>query len=353
MRIGRFLKTNWPYVFMLCFVVFISLLLFMAQKQGKPIKDELGQPYRIELIDAAKFKESQKAIEAVYHRNPPLYLFLMAVNFFMVLVFFGSILLDGLLIYKWKKGKTFIKRTLEGSYIRWDFLDVIKFTIMFYAFAYVFMLSEAALLQKFPLLDNKNFRFIFNATVIDIVGIIFVLNFVKFIYRQRLSAIGITLKNFFKNVFYGIAGYLAIIPILFITMMITAVIITIFKYRPPVQPIVDILLKEQKIPLLIYSSLFAAIAGPIMEEIFFRGFMYNAIKKHIGVFWGIIITSSVFSFLHAHVVGFMPIMILGILLAYLYEKTGSLVPSITVHITHNLASLFMVFLVKALNFQNG
>jgi membrane protease YdiL (CAAX protease family) len=43
-------------------------------------------------------------------------------------------------------------------------------------------------------------------------------------------------------------------------------------------------------------------------------------------------------------------MILGILLAYLYEKTGSLVPSITVHITHNLASLFMVFLVKALNF---
>ncbi len=350
MRIGRFLKTNWPYVFMLCFVLFISLLLFTAQKQGKPIKAELEQPYRIELVDAAKFKESQKIIEGLYHRNPPLYLFLMAVNLFMVSVFFGSILLDGLLIYKWKKGKIFIERTLDERYIRWDFLEVIKFAIMFYAFAYAFMLAEAALLQKFPFLDNRNFRFIFNTTVIDIVGIVFVLNFVKFIHHQHLSAIGVTLKNFFKNVFYGIAGYLAVIPILFITMIITAVIITIFKYRPPVQPIVDILLKEQKIPLLIYSSLFAAIAGPIMEEIFFRGFMYNAIKKHIGVFWGVIITSSVFSFLHAHVVGFMPIMILGILLAYLYEKTGSLVPSITVHITHNLASLFMVFLVKALNF---
>ena len=335
---------------MLCFILFINLLLFTAQKQGKPIKEELGEPHRIELLDAAKFKESQKAMQNLYHRNPPLYLFLMAVNFFMVLVFFGSILLDGLLIYKWKKGKTFIKRTLEEGYVKWGFLDVIKFAIMFYAFAYAFMLAQTALLGKFPYLSNRNFRFIFNTTVIDIVGIIFVLNFVKFIYRQHISAIGVTLENFFKNVFYGITGYLAVIPILFITMVITAVIITIFKYRPPVQPIVDILLKEQKVSFLIYSSLFAAIAGPIMEEIFFRGFMYNAIKKHIGVFWGILITASIFSFLHAHVVGFMPIMILGILLAYLYEKTGSLIPSITVHITHNLASLFMVFLMKALNF---
>jgi uncharacterized protein len=84
-----------------------------------------------------------------------------------------------------------------------------------------------------------------------------------------------------------------------------------------------------------------------MEEIFFRGFMYNAFKKRMGVFWGIAITAVVFSLLHAHWVGFIPILILGVLLTYLYEKTGSLVPSMTVHILHNLASVFMVFIIKA------
>jgi membrane protease YdiL (CAAX protease family) len=39
-------------------------------------------------------------------------------------------------------------------------------------------------------------------------------------------------------------------------------------------------------------------------------------------------------------------MILGLLLTYLYERTGTLVSSITVHIIHNLSMVFLVFLVK-------
>jgi membrane protease YdiL (CAAX protease family) len=45
----------------------------------------------------------------------------------------------------------------------------------------------------------------------------------------------------------------------------------------------------------------------------------------------------------------MPIMALGVLLAYLYEKTGSIIPSITVHVIHNVGTVFMVFIAKYLN----
>jgi membrane protease YdiL (CAAX protease family) len=102
------------------------------------------------------------------------------------------------------------------------------------------------------------------------------------------------------------------------------------------------------VTFLLYTSLFAAIAGPIIEEIFFRGFFYSAVKKYIGVFWATLITAAMFAGLHAHLVGFMPIFALGILLAYLYEKTGTLVSSITVHVIHNVGMVLLVFFVKQL-----
>jgi membrane protease YdiL (CAAX protease family) len=118
------------------------------------------------------------------------------------------------------------------------------------------------------------------------------------------------------------------------------------EYRPPVQPIVEVFMEEKETAVLWISTLFAAIFGPIAEEIFFRGFMYGAVKKSFGVFWGMVVTASVFAILHAHAVGFFPIMVLGLLLAYLYEKTGSLVPSMAVHIMHNVGMVVLVFLMR-------
>ena len=53
-----------------------------------------------------------------------------------------------------------------------------------------------------------------------------------------------------------------------------------------------------------------------------------------------------FAALHAHPVGFLPIMLIGAVLAYLYEKTGTLVAPITAHIVHNLCMVGFVFLLK-------
>jgi membrane protease YdiL (CAAX protease family) len=131
-------------------------------------------------------------------------------------------------------------------------------------------------------------------------------------------------------------------------LALIAFLANMIKYVPEKQPVVELFLKEKNAPFLIYTSLFAAIVGPMIEELFFRGFMYNAFKKRIGIFWAMVITAATFATLHSHVVGFLPIMVLGMLLAYMYEKTGTLVSSITVHMVHNLSMVFLVFLVKQL-----
>jgi membrane protease YdiL (CAAX protease family) len=60
------------------------------------------------------------------------------------------------------------------------------------------------------------------------------------------------------------------------------------------------------------------------------------------------ITSAVFASLHAHWVGFLPILALGLLLVYLFEKTGSLVPSMVVHMMHNVGMVVLVFVVRSI-----
>ena len=114
------------------------------------------------------------------------------------------------------------------------------------------------------------------------------------------------------------------------------------------QVVVDLFMRQSNPAFLIYTGIFAAIAGPIVEELFFRGFLYNAFKKYAGVFWSTIITAVLFAGLHAHAVGFFPIVVLGLALTYLYENTGTLVPSITLHAIHNLSMVLLVFLAKKL-----
>jgi uncharacterized protein len=349
MQIKRFVRNNWAYIIMFLFVTFITVSLVLADKKentGKK-KEQANEPYRMELLDQKSFLERQDRINKLLHENMPLYLVVVSVNLALVVLFFVGIGLFVFFIYRSAKKTPIFSRTVGQRTVPWGIGDVARFALLFFSFAYLFLFAEDMCMKAFPGMEDKNGLLILNATVTDTMGILFVLNFVITAYKEKLETCGITLKNFLRNVYYGIASYIGIIPVLFVTLALTSVLITVFKYRPPVQPIVDMLIKEEKVPVLVYSSVFAAVAGPIMEEIFFRGFMYNAFKKRVGILRGILFTAAVFSLLHAHWVGFIPIFILGALLAYLYEKTGSLVPSITVHILHNLASLLMVFIVKA------
>jgi membrane protease YdiL (CAAX protease family) len=87
----------------------------------------------------------------------------------------------------------------------------------------------------------------------------------------------------------------------------------------------------------------AVIVAPFAEETFFRGFLFAGISKRWGYSWGVIVSGALFAVAHVGSGGLVPIFILGMLLAWLYIKTGSLWPCIFAHFAYNsLALLFMV-----------
>ena len=75
---------------------------------------------------------------------------------------------------------------------------------------------------------------------------------------------------------------------------------------------------------------------PIFEETIFRGFIFPAISKRIGVIWGAIFSSIIFGIAHGQPNLFVYTAILGLLLCFMYRRMGSIFPGIALHMLNNL-----------------
>lgn len=90
--------------------------------------------------------------------------------------------------------------------------------------------------------------------------------------------------------------------------------------------------------LLVLTGLMVCVAAPLIEEFFFRGFFFTALRNWRGVWPAAIITGVVFGAIHvgsSPVGALVPLMVFGIGLCLLYAKTGSLYPCIAVHAINN------------------
>ena len=85
--------------------------------------------------------------------------------------------------------------------------------------------------------------------------------------------------------------------------------------------------------LLTFQAL--AVWTPLTEELFFRGFIFAGLCPFLGVRWAVVASAVVFSLFHLSAGVLIPVFITGLLLAWLYQKTGSLWPSIVAHAANN------------------
>ena len=84
-----------------------------------------------------------------------------------------------------------------------------------------------------------------------------------------------------------------------------------------------------------------AIAAPISEELAFRGFLFGGLRSRLPAIASALISGALFGALHAPGgLGVVPQLIaFGAILALLYEKTGSIVPGLLLHMLNNTIGL--------------
>ncbi len=78
------------------------------------------------------------------------------------------------------------------------------------------------------------------------------------------------------------------------------------------------------------------VVAPIFEEIVFRGLIYSWLRVRVGVVAGAIISALLFASIHMDVTGFFILFGVGVVLALAYERTGSLLVPMQIHILNNL-----------------
>ncbi|HWD84598.1 MAG TPA: CPBP family intramembrane glutamic endopeptidase [Solirubrobacteraceae bacterium] len=85
---------------------------------------------------------------------------------------------------------------------------------------------------------------------------------------------------------------------------------------------------------LAVAGLFMCLCAPVTEEIFFRGFLYRALRNRMTVLPAAVIAGVLFGLVHGlsyPVDTLPPRMVFGFIACLLYEETGSLLPGIALH----------------------
>lgn len=149
----------------------------------------------------------------------------------------------------------------------------------------------------------------------------------------------------FKLVLFGFFTWLAAIPCVLVCALIAAKYFGSSGSSNPVISIVMQAARAQDIAaiLLFYATL--GIAAPICEETLFRGFLYTALRKYWGIFPSMLLSAALFAGVHLDGGGFFPLMMLGLLFAFVVERTRSILPAMVAHGLWNSGTFTMVLLV--------
>jgi membrane protease YdiL (CAAX protease family) len=264
-----------------------------------------------------------------------------------LLILGGGALTNAWLLYRRSKGRKALGEGVPQENVPWGPAEIVQvFAVLFFTEA-CFVLLERAVTGLFNLPPtNKDVFILTNSLIRDTVVVFYVLWCVRS-YGRKPDSIGLTLKNFGLNVKRGFVAYLAVVPFIFLTLLAVAAAAKFFSYKPAPQAVVDIYMRAPENKNLVVLTVFVAIIGPVIEEIFFRGFTYKAFRARVGPGWAMAASAAIFSLMHLNFVALVPIFLLGIYLAYLYEKTGSLVPSMTAHMAHNIVMVTFTLFFKA------
>lgn len=106
-----------------------------------------------------------------------------------------------------------------------------------------------------------------------------------------------------------------------------------------------LLFADRSIMVLIFNLLVIALVAGLAEELFFRGCLQQIMQKITGnrhaAVW---IAAIIFSAIHFQFYGFVPRVLLGALLGYLFVWSGSIWLPVIIHTIHNALNVVLIYI---------
>ena len=109
--------------------------------------------------------------------------------------------------------------------------------------------------------------------------------------------------------------------------------------------VTDQFLNTSSVGMMFVNLFVIALLPAVGEEMMFRGWLQRVLGKRVNYHTAIWVSAFIFSAIHFQFYGFIPRMLIGAALGYLYCYTGSLWASIVAHFTNNAVAVISAFLV--------
>jgi len=107
-------------------------------------------------------------------------------------------------------------------------------------------------------------------------------------------------------------------------------------------PLMSMLTGEQSIVGWIILFTVIGLCAPVFEELLFRGCAYPAFRRRLGAPLAVLANGVLFGAIHGQLAMLLPLVVLGIVFALLYEFSGSVLPGIIAHSAQNTVTLLTV-----------
>ncbi len=137
--------------------------------------------------------------------------------------------------------------------------------------------------------------------------------------------------------------------------MLVAMALKWMGWDPELQVTVSFIKRNPPTWQLAVTGFTAIVLAPIAEETLFRGILYTTLKqrgfRHLA-WWG---NAVLFGIIHTNVTALLPMVFLGLVWTWLYERTGNLLAPMVGHMMFNAISFVLItthtpeWLEKALN----
>ncbi|MGM0380471.1 MAG: CPBP family intramembrane glutamic endopeptidase [bacterium] len=159
-------------------------------------------------------------------------------------------------------------------------------------------------------------------------------------FKRYISAI-FRIKSFFA----GIVDYIRIIPLVLIAVSVNYYILysfAFFRDKPVSYKILQLADSNFKLFILF---IFVVVLAPPVEELFFRGCFYRLLNSSFPPRQSALISGFGFAAVHGEFYYLPSLLLLGYLLARVYEKRKNLAAPVAFHSFHNLVAMVLYYVV--------
>lgn len=113
---------------------------------------------------------------------------------------------------------------------------------------------------------------------------------------------------------------------------------------------VDLTAQQNSAWSLLIMYFYACLLGPVLEELLYRGVILQGMKKYNERF-AIILSALIFGLMHQNYQQFILAFLLGLVLAAVVLRSGSIVPSIVMHIIVNTSGVLTQLAMQAADYE--